>query len=171
MRMMSPEPCMRSLSRFVRLVESRGDSGECSRARVLFPTLGRQVRSAAITEIQKRIGSLSDASSESQAKAGSRPAARLLGASRKETVQAERRVVFPLPAEAETSVKGCVWTASSSLSKRGRSTKEIGSCGGASLLASSEVFADAREAGDWELASSCATSSKRANVTWAVRPR
>ena len=34
-----------------------------------------------------------------------------------------------------------------------------------------EAFAFAREAGEGELSSTLASCSKRANVTWAVRPR
>ena len=83
------------------MIESEGASCECSMARAVFPTLGRQVRSAAMTDAQKRIGSLSNASSESQARAGSRSAAWLSRSSREEATHAERRVVFPLPAEAK----------------------------------------------------------------------
>src|SRR5258708_8063719 len=106
MRMSCLDTCSSSLRRLVRMVESGGASCECSRARAVFPTLGRQVRSAAMTEAQKRIGSLSNASSESQARAGSRPADQGLSPGREEAAHAERSVVFPLPAEAETSVKG-----------------------------------------------------------------
>src|SRR5258708_24732603 len=106
MRMSSLRACPSSLSRFVRMVESGGAPCECSMARAVLPTLGRQVRNAAMTEAQKRIGSLSNASSESQARAGSRPADQGLSPGREEAAHAERSVVFPLPAEAEASVKG-----------------------------------------------------------------
>src|SRR5260370_16110691 len=106
MRMMSPEPCTSSLSRAVRMVERGEADRECSMTRAVFPTLGRQVRKAAMSEDQKRIGSSSNASSESQARAGLRPAAWGLSPCREEATHAERSVVFPLPAEAETSVKG-----------------------------------------------------------------
>src|SRR5215469_7537853 len=171
--MSSPRTCPISLSRCVKMVESGGASCECSMARAVFPTLGRQVRSAAMTEAQKRIGSLSNASSESQARAGSRPAARSLSSCREEAAHAERRVVFPLPAEAETSVKGWVQIASSSLSKRERSTRESGGRGGASLLESSAPLcsddgadgSEARGGSEGSLLSTFATSSKRASVT------
>ena len=83
-----------------------GASGECSMARAIFPTLGRQVRSAAMTEAQKRIGSLSSSSRESQATSCSSPPALLPLACGFEdaAIHAESSVVFPLPAEAETSV-------------------------------------------------------------------
>src|SRR5216683_8443333 len=113
MRMMSPEPCTSSLSKAVRMVESGGDWGECSKARAVCPILGRQVRSAAMTEAQKRIGSLSNASRESQVTACSAPlhsalcALPLLACGLQDAAtHAESSVVFPLPAEAETSVKG-----------------------------------------------------------------
>src|SRR5712691_9821661 len=69
MRMSSLPACTISLSRFVRIVESDGGCGECSRAKAVSPSLGRLVRRAAMTETQKRFVSLSSASRESQTKA------------------------------------------------------------------------------------------------------
>src|SRR6266567_230280 len=97
-----------SLSRAVRMVERGGDWGVWSMARAVSPIVGRQVRNAAITEAQKRIGSLSRASSESQAKADLTPCtvpSRACGFEDAAT-HADSSVVLPLPAEAETSVKG-----------------------------------------------------------------
>jgi len=91
-----------------------------------------------MTEVQKRVGSLSSASSESQAKT-------VWGAwvpcafpslplpLRAAATQAESSVVLPLPAEALTSVKGYARMASSSLSKRERSTSQLGRRGAESL--------------------------------------
>jgi hypothetical protein len=109
----------------------RGASCECNRAKAVCPTVGKLVRRAAMTEVQKRVGSRSSSSSESQAKTVwgdclscifSSLALMLCAAA----TQAESRVVFPLPAEALTSVKGYACTASSSLSKRERSTSQFG---------------------------------------------
>src|SRR6266700_5970984 len=107
MRMISLPTCPISLSRFVRMVERGGDWGECSMAKVPCPILGSQVRSAAMTEAQKRIGLLSNASRESQARTGSGPAALFLTIRCEEApaAHAESSVVLPLPAEAETSVR------------------------------------------------------------------
>lgn len=118
--MMSPEPCTSSLSRVVKMVESGGVSGECSKARAVCPILGRQVRRAAMTEAQKRIGSLSNVSRESQATACSAHSALPLLAcgSQEAAAHAESSVVFPLPAEAETSVNGYARTASRCVFKR-----------------------------------------------------
>src|SRR6266566_2185847 len=107
MRMSSLPACTISLSRFVRIVESDGGCGECNRAKAVSPSLGRLVRRAAMTETQKWFVSLSSASRESQTQAGSPPVVLRLSSCRVEDAVAhdESRVVFPLPAEAETSVK------------------------------------------------------------------
>jgi hypothetical protein len=71
------------------------------------PTVGKLVRSAAMTEVQNRVGSLSSASSESQAKTVWGAACHSLALPLcTAATQAESRVVLPLPAEALTSVKG-----------------------------------------------------------------
>ncbi len=70
---MSLFTCSISSRSVVRMVESGGACGECSSSRAASPNVGRQVRTAAMTESQKRIGSLSGSSRESQAKAGSAP--------------------------------------------------------------------------------------------------
>ena len=105
--MTSLSTCTSSWSRAVRMVESGGDWGECSMASASSPSVGKPVRRAAMTEAQKRIGSLSNASRESQATGGSSPPVLPLTPHRAEeaATHAERSVVFPLPAEAETSVK------------------------------------------------------------------
>src|SRR5947208_1707096 len=99
MRMISPEPYMISLSRDVRMVKRGGDCGECSKVRAVCPRLGIYVRSAAMIEAQKRIGSLSNASRESQVIACS--VSSLAEGLFDEAAHAESSVVFPLPAEAE----------------------------------------------------------------------
>src|SRR6266516_8228038 len=106
-----------------------------------------------MTEDQKRIGSLSNVSRESQGTAGSAPLrstpcalSSLAGGLQDAAAHAESSVVFPLPAEAETSVNGYARTASSSLSKRSRSTSEIGRRGGESLAESSTPFCSSASA-------------------------
>src|SRR5258708_21645239 len=128
MKMTSRSACMISLSSVARMVESGGASLECSRAKASSPSVGRHLRRAAMHAVQKRVGSLSMASRESQATHCSC----LL-------THAESRVVFPLPAEAETRVSGCVQIASRSLSRRGRSTRKLGTRGGTSLVESSGI--------------------------------
>src|SRR5947209_13531126 len=138
MRMSSLSASNSSVSRAVKIVEGGGKGGVCNIERVVSPILGRQARNAAITEVQKRMGSLSSSSRDSQAKDGlaSRgipsPACGLKNAA----AHVESRVVLPLPAEAEMSVKGWERTASNSLSKRERSTREAGRRGGESLVES-----------------------------------
>jgi len=95
------------------MVESGGAWGECSNSCAASPQVGRRVRTAAMTESQKRIGSLSGSSRESQAQAASAPlgsALRLVppreGTRGEAATHAESSVDFPLPAAAETSVKG-----------------------------------------------------------------
>src|SRR5581483_2565605 len=113
MRMISQASSRISLSRAIRMVERGGDSGERSMAEAPCPRFGRQVRRAAMTDIQKRLGSLSRSSRESQATTGLAPfcsisplAPRRSLDDEESAVHAESRVVLPLPAEAETSVKG-----------------------------------------------------------------
>src|SRR5260370_41126727 len=118
--------------------------------------------------VQKGIGSLFMASRESQATQCSC----LL-------THAESRVVFPLPAEAETRVSGCVQMTSRSLRRRGRSTRKLGTRGGTSLVERSGIeSADTGRTGSRarvgegdQPPSDLACSSKRANVTWADSPR
>src|SRR5262245_20763327 len=64
----SPSPsAARSLSSAVRMVVRGGGCGAYNIARATAPTPGTQVRSAAITATQKRVRSLSSASSDNQA--------------------------------------------------------------------------------------------------------
>src|SRR6266699_2756985 len=111
--MISDSSSIRSCRRVIRMVERGGDSDECSMANALCPTFGRQVRSAAMTEAQKRIGSLSRESRESQATMGSAPlrsapsiVSRLSWGCEERVAHADSNAVLQLPAEAETSVKG-----------------------------------------------------------------
>ena len=55
------------------MVERGGDSDECSMVKAPCPRFGRQVRSAAMTDAQKRIGLLSSLSRESHATVGLAP--------------------------------------------------------------------------------------------------
>src|SRR5215472_3370733 len=114
-----------SLSNDTRIVESGGDGDARSRANASSPGEGWYLRRAAMQDVQKVTGSVSEASRESQATGCF---CRL--------AHAESRVVFPLPAEAETRVNGEVWTVSSSASRRERSTRKRGRRGGESLLES-----------------------------------
>src|SRR5258708_39775895 len=105
-------------SRFGGVAEIGGASGEWNQAKAVRPTVGKLVRSAAMTEVQNRVGSLSSASSESQAKTVWGAACHSLALPLcTAATQAESRVVLPLPAEALTSVKGYALTPSSSRSK------------------------------------------------------
>jgi hypothetical protein len=95
------------------MVERGGDSDECNMADARCPHCGKHVCSAAMTEAQKRVGSLSRESRESQAIRDAAPlrfpssfVSILLCACEERAAHAESSVVFPLPAEAETSVKG-----------------------------------------------------------------
>ncbi len=109
------------------MVERGGDWCACSMARAVSPTAGRQVRKAAMTESQKEIASLSNASRESQAqgvlvlsRSTSPTAASFVCSTFDAATHAESSVVLPLPAEAEMSVNGKERAISSSLSKRSR---------------------------------------------------
>src|SRR5215472_1724063 len=116
-------------------------------------------------DVQKLTGSVSEASRESQATGCFWRLA-----------HAESRVVFPLPAEAETRVKGEVWTASSSASRRERSTRKLGRRGGESLVESNaeDGWEEEARACAWR-SNSCArilaVSSKRASETMDEGPR
>src|SRR5260370_15403107 len=107
MRIMSGSICSSSVSRFVRMAEIGGASGEWNQAKAVRPTVGKLVRSAAMTEVQNRVGSLSSASSESQAKTvwGAACHSLALPLCTADT-QAERRVVLPLPADVLTCGNG-----------------------------------------------------------------
>src|SRR5215472_3507811 len=117
-------------------------------------------------DVQKVTGSVSEVSRESQATGCFWRLA-----------HAESRVVFPLPAEAETRVKGEVWTASSSVSRRERSTRKRGRRGGESLVESNaedgweeeEARACAWRSNSW--ARTLAVSSKRASESLDEGPR
>src|SRR5260370_6177592 len=107
MRIMSGSICSSSVSRFVRMAEIGGASGEGNQAKAVRPTGGKLVRSAAMTEVQNRVGSLSSASSESQAKTVGGAACHSLALPLcTAATQAESRVVVPLPPEALTGGKG-----------------------------------------------------------------
>src|SRR2546425_9985372 len=113
MRVMSPEPSAGSFGSADRVVEDGRSSCEFREAKADGPSWVRHGRSGAMTEAQKRVGSLSNASRESQARAcsASRRSAScallpLACGMPDAAAQAESSVVFPLPAEAETSVKG-----------------------------------------------------------------
>src|SRR5215472_6817441 len=111
-------------------------------------------------DVQKLTGSVSEASRESQATGCFWRLA-----------HAESRVVFPLPAEAEMRINGEVWTVSSSVSRRARSTRKLGRRGGESLLESNaEDGWEEEEALACACRSNCcarilAVSSKRASET------
>src|SRR5258708_29186675 len=109
----------------VRMVEDEGGWGDWRSATAVSPKLGAyppQCRRAAISETQKRVGLLSNSSSESQATcAVGRPA------------QAESSVVLPKPAGAQSSVSGVESAPSSAESKRSRSTTDFVKRGGESL--------------------------------------
>src|SRR6266568_4406265 len=96
---------------------SRDDCGACSSASAASPRGVPPCRRAAITEVQKRVGSLSCSSSVSQA---TWPVLSL--------AQAESSVVLPKPAEAESNVKGTerLCSRTSSRRERGRSTERTG---------------------------------------------
>src|SRR5258708_272889 len=158
-----------SWSKATRMVAS-GGWGEESSATAVSPKLGAhppQRRRAAISETQKRVGLLSNSSSESQATcAGCRRA------------QTESSVVLPKPAGAASRVSGVKSAPSSATSKRSRSTNACGRRGGASLLESSngcpaaDRIAEADGEGGMDArARAWAVSSKRANVTCADDPR
>src|SRR5512147_2716166 len=110
-----------SLSKAVRLIES--DSGPWSRASACIPISGQRLRRAVIIEIQKRVGSLSNTSRESQATDW-----RCLCA------HAERSVVFPHLADAESKVSGREKVVSRAERRRSRTTSVAGKCGGVSLV-------------------------------------
>jgi hypothetical protein len=95
------------------MMERGGSSDECNMANARCPHCGKHVRSAAMTEVQKLVRSLSGSSRESQATRNVTPlrfppsiVSILLDACEERAAHAESSVVFPLPAEAETSVKG-----------------------------------------------------------------
>src|SRR5579875_2679540 len=146
-------------------------------ARAVSPTLGRQARRARMHDAQKRMGLLSSSSSESQARAGASPAALSFCVRLAQAVtQAASSVVLPLPAGAETSVRGYVSAVSNKRSKRKRSTSVRGRWGGASLTLRSAVCGDLYDGGTTgigasELESSFAISSNRTNVTFSDGPK
>src|SRR6266567_589354 len=145
------------------------------------------VRRAAMTEDQKWVAVLSNGSSASQTAAGGAassllPLPSFLFSARscsleRAAIQAESRVVFPLPTEAETSTNEEASPASSSRSKRERETSVRGKRGGVNwLLSSTEDGWEEKEAPIFACCSaSCertfAVSSKRASESVSVDPR
>src|SRR6266487_6427318 len=95
MSVVSEDSAASSLISAVRTVESVGGCGASSCASTASPTEAVLVRSAAMTTTQKRVGSSSCSSKESQA---TWPGLWL--------AQAASSVVLPKPAEAESKVKG-----------------------------------------------------------------
>ena len=97
-----------------------------SRRNAPRPSPGRTRSTAVATYLHSRTGSLSPASSVTQASAASRSAH-----------QARTAVVLPYPAGAATSVSGASRPASSARRTRGRSTKPWRALGTASLASTS----------------------------------
>src|SRR5262249_14513234 len=114
--------------RAVRALVRAGGCTDCSIAKTVAPTLRWQVPhrlSAAITEIQKQNGSLSNSSSETQA-------------TWRECLLTQElsSVVFPQPAAAERRVRGRTNTVSKSWSNRSRTTSAFGGRGEENLVMS-----------------------------------
>src|SRR5262245_51983042 len=151
--------------------ESGGGWGDCNCATTFSPKFDarlEQRRRAAISATQKRVVLLSSSSSEGQA----------IGVVCR-SAQTERSVALPQAAEAESRVSGVESASSSAVSKRSRSTRGFGKGGGVSVLESSIPCASddgvpgsgAKEERSGRFVKICATSSKRAKVTWLERPR
>src|SRR5690348_17337998 len=106
MRMTSCWTFSNSSRREVRMVEIGGGWGERNIERAVCPSKGRPVRRADTTESQKRAGSLSCSSRESQEITGMLlcAASASLRDEEQDATHAESSVVFPLPADAEMRV-------------------------------------------------------------------
>ena len=101
-------------------------SGERSAASAARPAAGSTVRTAAITLVQKRTGSFSASSSDSQANGRS---------SAGEAAQSTSSVVLPDPGGAATSVSLCARAALSAATRSPRGTRSARRCGGCTLVA------------------------------------
>src|SRR6266568_8548772 len=123
MSVISKDIAASSLISKVRIVESAGGCGDCSRANAGSPISGKRVRSAARTPAQKRVGSSSCSSKENQA---TWPVLW--------RAQAASSVVFPKPAEAESNVRGSerLWLRRSIKCSRGSRMARTG--GGVNLV-------------------------------------
>jgi len=80
--------------------------GRVQQSESRLSNLGQAGAQSCDAEAQKRIGSLSNASRESQATSGSSLSALSTPRCEEDAAHAESSVVFPLPAGAETSVNG-----------------------------------------------------------------
>src|SRR5579875_1740139 len=134
------EHCARPWMSVVRIVESGGGCASDSIARARSPAWersGQRRTSVVMTEVQKRVGSLSDASRESQATEWGDCLAHWLN-----------RVVLPLPAEAHTNPTWCSRTVSRARCNRSRFTRMEGRRGEVALVTKSGADAECEGAGE-----------------------